>query len=132
MSERMGWIRAAVGAALIVAPGPPLRLSRRDPPTSASRLLLRTIGIRDLALGLGTVAASRSGEASDARRWTTMALASDSLDVAASLASIRSIGKRDALAAAVLAAVFAVKDIYVLRSLLGPNGHPTERTLSNA
>lgn len=122
----MGWIRAAVGAALIVAPGPPLRLSSREPPTSASVLLLRTIGIRDLVLGLGTVAASRSGEVRDARRWTTMALASDSLDVAASLASTRSIGKRDSLIAAALAFIFVVKDVHVLRRALSSIGATTD------
>jgi len=81
-------------------------------------LLLRTIGIRDLVLGLGTVAASRSGAPGEAHRWTTMALASDSLDVGASLASMRAIGKRDALVAAAVALVFAVKDAYI-RSALG-------------
>jgi hypothetical protein len=132
MSERMGWVRAAIGAALLVAPGPPLRFSNREPPTGASLLLLRTIGIRDLVLGFGTVAASRSGGVSDARRWTTMALASDSLDVAASLASMRSIGKRDSLVAAAMASVFVVKDVYVLRALLGSIDEPAEGTTSSA
>ena len=115
----MGWLRAGVGAVLIAAPGPPLRLSSRQGATGAARLLLRTIGIRDLVLGLGTIAAARSGVEKDARRWMMATLASDSLDVVASLASLRSIGKRDASVAAVLALVFVVKDVYVVRNVFG-------------
>src|SRR5579863_5155856 len=103
--EQMGWLRAAVGAALIAAPGPFLRLSRREQTTAASVLLLRTIGIRDLVLGLGTVAGARSGSASDTRRWTSVTLTSDSLDVVASIASRRSIGNVNAVAAALMALV---------------------------
>jgi hypothetical protein len=113
----MGWLRAAVGVALIAAPAAPMRLSGREEPTGASVLLMRTIGIRDLVLGLGTVAAARSDEATDARRWTTAALASDSLDVAVSLASSRSIGKRDSWAAALLASAFVGGDLYARRNV---------------
>jgi hypothetical protein len=93
-----------------------MRLSGQQAPTGADMLLMRTIGIRDLVLGLGTVAAARSGEAGDARRWTATALASDSLDTAASLASFRSIGKRDSLTAALLGLIFAAGDLSALRS----------------
>jgi len=109
--ELMGWLRAAVGLGLIAAPGVPMRISGREEPTGASVLLMRTIGIRDLVLGLGTVAAARSGEVREVRRWTAAALASDSLDVAASLASFRSIGQRDALSAAALALAFVCGDL---------------------
>ena len=111
----MGWLRAAVGVALIAAPGTPMRLSGREEPTSASLLLMRTIGIRDLVLGLGTVAAARSDDVQDVRRWTSSTLASDSLDVALSLASFRSIGKRDSCAAAMLALAFVGGDLRARR-----------------
>ena len=114
-NETMGWLRAAVGIALIAAPGVPIRLSGREQPTGASRLLMRTIGIRDLVLGLGTVAAARSGQADDIQRWTTAALASDSLDAAASLASARSIGRRDSGAAALLSLIFICGDVRARR-----------------
>src|SRR5216683_2586613 len=45
--ETMGWLRTAVGIALIAAPGAPMRLSGRQEPTGADLLLMRTIGIRD-------------------------------------------------------------------------------------
>jgi pimeloyl-ACP methyl ester carboxylesterase len=116
--EAMGWLRAAVGIALIAAPKAPMRLSRRSEPTGASALLMRTIGIRDLVLGLGTVAAARSDDVQDVRRWTTAALASDSLDTATSLASFRSIGKRDAWSAAILALAFVCGDLRARRRVL--------------
>ena len=115
----MGWLRTAVGAALIVAPRVPMRFSGREEPTGASVLLMRTIGIRDLVLGLGTVTAARSDEGADGnegvRRWTSMAMTSDSIDTVVSLASFRSIGKRDSAAAAVLAFVFVCGDVLALR-----------------
>ena len=73
--------------------------TRRTEPTAAEVLLIRTIGIRDLALGLGTVAAARSGDEGDIRRWLAAGLASDSLDAAASVASLPAIGKRDSCGA---------------------------------
>jgi hypothetical protein len=114
--ETMGWLRAAVGVALIAAPGVPMRLAGQGQATGADALLMRTIGIRDLILGLGTVAAARSGGVRDVRRWTAAALGSDSLDVAASLASVRSIGKRDSWTAALLALIFVGGDLHAWRS----------------
>lgn len=116
-SETMGWLRTAVGLALIAAPGAPMRLAGQQEPAGADLLLMRTIGIRDLVLGLGTVAAARSDDMTDLRRWTATALASDSLDVAASLASFRSIGKRDSWSAAILALTFVCGDLQALRHI---------------
>ena len=115
--EAMGWLRAVVGIALIAAPGAPMRLSGQQEPTGADLLLMRTIGIRDLVLGAGTVAAARSSDVRDVRRWTATALASDSLDAAASLASIRSIGKRDSWVAAILALTFVCGDLQARRRI---------------
>jgi hypothetical protein len=114
--ESMGWLRTAVGVALIAAPKVPMRISGREAPTGASVLLMRTIGIRDLVLGVGTVAAARADDMSSVRSWTSAALASDSMDTLLSLASARSIGKRDAVGAAALALVFALGDVFALRS----------------
>lgn len=99
-----------------MAPEVPLRLPGREDPTAASVLLMRTIGIRDLVLGLGTATAARSAAESDIRRWIAATGASDALDAAASLASFRSIGKRDAVGAALLALGFAAGDLVAWRS----------------
>src|SRR6202034_1801749 len=117
--EAMGWLRAAVGVALIAAPAVPMRLSGREEPTGASVLLMRTIGIRDLVLGLGTVVAARSAETGDVARWNAAALASDSLDTLVSLASFRSIGKRDAWVAGALAFAFVCGDLEARRERSG-------------
>jgi hypothetical protein len=85
-------------------------------PTGASVLLMRTIGIRDLMLGLGTIAAATSGVEGDADRWNSATLASDTLDTVVSLASIRSIGKRDACFASALAGTFVWGDVLARRA----------------
>jgi hypothetical protein len=93
-----------------------MRLAGTESPTGAALLLMRTIGIRDLVLGLGTVTATRSGDASDGRRWAKATLVSDALDTVVSLAAMRSIGRRDSLFAAGLALVFVCGDVQVLRT----------------
>jgi hypothetical protein len=115
--ETMGWLRAGVGIVLIAAPGAPTRLAGRPAPDGAGMLLMRTVGIRDLVLGLGAVAAARSDDVKDVRRWTAAALASDSLDAVASLAGFRSIGKRDSWGAALLALAFVGGDLQARRCL---------------
>jgi hypothetical protein len=94
-----------------------MRLAGQQEPAGADLLLMRTIGIRDLVLGLGTVAAARSDDTTDLRRWVTATLASDSLDVGASLASARSIGKRDSWSAALLALIFVCGDLHARRKI---------------
>jgi len=121
-TESMGLLRTSVGIALIVAPGAPMRLAGTESPTGAALLLMRTIGIRDLVLGLGAVSAARSNDAADARRWTKAALASDALDTVVSLAALRSIGRRDSLFAAGLAFVFVCGDLQALRTACEPQG----------
>jgi hypothetical protein len=117
-AQTMGWLRAAVGVGLIAAPRVPLQLPGRELPTEASVLLMRTIGIRDLVLGIGTVAAARADRGGgDVRRWIALTSASDALDVATSLASFRSIGKRDAIGAALLALTFVGGDLIARRSV---------------
>jgi hypothetical protein len=116
----MGWLRTSVGIALMVAPGFPMRISGTESPTAAALLLMRTVGIRDLVLGLGTVSAARSSVQSDAPRWVKATLASDVLDAVISLAALRSIGSRDSLSAAGLALVFVCGDLQALRTAPEP------------
>jgi hypothetical protein len=121
--ERMGWLRAGVGLVMMTAPGPIVGISKREPRTQTAVLLLRTIGIRDIALGMGVVAAARSRGDDDLRRWTLIAMASDSMDVLASVASRRSIGSRDSSLAALLA-IFAV--LGDLQALAAMGAQPTQ------
>ena len=113
----MGLLRCGVGALLVLAPKRFLQLSSRESPTGASVLLLRTIGIRDLVIGTGTLLGARQGGAAEHRRWTAIGAASDSLDVVASVASWRAIGKKESLGATAAAAAFLFGDVLALRSL---------------
>lgn len=112
----MGWLRTSVGLALMIAPGAPMRLAGTKSPTGTALLLMRTIGIRDLVLGLGTVTAAQSADQSDEHRWAKVALASDALDTVVSLAAMRSIGRRDSMFAAGLALAFVCGDLQALRT----------------
>jgi hypothetical protein len=122
----MGWLRTTVGLALMVAPGAPMRLATGESPTATALLLMRTIGIRDLVLGLGTVTAAQTADESDQRRWVQATLASDALDTIVSLAAMRAIGRRDAVFAAALAFAFVCGDLQALRTI-----SPHEQRSSN-
>jgi hypothetical protein len=100
----------------MLAPGAPLRLADAESPTATALILMRTIGIRDLVLGLGTVTAARSNVLDDSRRWVQATLASDSLDSLVSLVALRSIGTRDSLFAAAVALGFAFADLRLLQT----------------
>src|SRR5260370_5512111 len=79
----IGYLRAAVGLGLIMAPRAVARLQADQSPTGTAVLLIRTIGIRDLVLGAGTVAAAQAAGDEGVRRWITFGLLSDALDVVA-------------------------------------------------
>ncbi len=76
-------------------------------------MLLRTIGIRDLAIGVGTVRAARNADPEATRSWVTAGLLSDSLDVVTSLVSIPAIGVAEGLGAAAAALSFVGGDLAV-------------------
>ena len=112
----MGLARTAVGVVLVAAPAAALGLSRREPPTGASVLLMRTIGIRDVVIGLGTFSAGRAGTDADARRWLRTGLKSDAMDAVAGLLSRRSIGPTETAVAVGAAAVFVGLDLWAITS----------------
>lgn len=95
-------VRLGAGVALGGAPNAFLGFEPSVSGTSMP-LLLRTVGIRDLAVGIGTASALRSGSNDDLRRWVSAGLLSDALDVVAGVASSRTTGLRG-LASALIAA----------------------------
>lgn len=111
----VGAMRAAVGVGMIVAPG---ALDRpRGAAESRGRfiLLTRTIGIRDLALGLGTLAAARSDSPS-VRRWLHAGLLSDALDVVTGATAVPLVGRGAALIAGGLPVPFVLADLWALEA----------------
>jgi hypothetical protein len=93
-----------------------LSLTSPDLPGTAV-FMMRTKGIRDLAIGAGTVAASTSASDEDSRRWLFAGLGSDTLDAGVALLSWPSIGGVEALFFAGTAAAFTALDRWALRAL---------------
>jgi hypothetical protein len=116
----VSWIRIGVGLLLAVAPGTFVRRFVQDEASGSLILFTRTVGVRDLALGLGSLAAVRSESTDDVRRWVRAGSISDSLDLVAGLASSRLIGRRGvAIATATVLPVIAI-DALALRQLATP------------
>jgi hypothetical protein len=99
--------RVVVGAALIVLPGsaagPWIGPAANDPTV---KVLTRAMGVRDLALGVGTMRALAAGE--PARDWTLAGGVSDLVDAGATLLAFRRLGARRAIPLIVIATVAAV------------------------
>lgn len=104
--------RIAVGAALTVAPGVSGRAwigaAATDPPV---KVMTRAMGIRDLALGLGTLRAIEDGQ--PLRPWAVLGAMSDAVDAAATLLALRRLGPGalPVLATATVAAVAGVASL---------------------
>lgn len=95
--------RVVVGAAALVAPG----FAGRRWVGDAARLpevkvITRAFGVRDLALGLGTLQALDAD--APAEPWVTLGVLSDAVDLAATLLAIRTLGLKRALPVMVVAA----------------------------
>lgn len=93
--------RLAAGALLLARPG------LADAEEQPERLLMQTIGIRDLVLGGCGLLALR-GELPRGIGWARAGLASDSADVLLALASVRMLDRRGGLIATLLPAPFVV------------------------
>jgi hypothetical protein len=116
-SGAAGWVRVGVGVLLAAAPQMFVDRFVEDESSGTLVLFARTIGVRDLALGLGTLAAERSGSTADLQRWVRAGLISDSLDFLFGLASTRLIGRVGvAKATATVVPVIAL-DLLGLRKL---------------
>jgi hypothetical protein len=76
--------RAVLGAAMVVAPGPVARLWLGSRGTIESRVLGRTHGVRDIALGAGLIWAVDRDES--VHPWATGAALSDLVDAGVTLA----------------------------------------------
>jgi len=98
--------RIAVGASLVVLPG--LAGSQWIGPSARERdvkVLVRALGIRDLALGAGALQALDNGE--NPRSWVLMGALADLVDLSATFLGMRHIGVRRALPVMVVAGVSA-------------------------
>lgn len=117
MSRGIGWLRIAVGVVLGAAPRSFLRATTEGELPGSLILFTRTVGIRDLAMGAGTLAALQTGTTDDVRRWIAAGLTSDTLDLAASLVSAPLVGKRGALIATAVTLPVVAADVWALTHL---------------
>lgn len=94
--------RVVAGVALVALPGTSARTwigpAAADPTV---KVIVRALGARDLALGLGTLHAL--GEGAPARTWSLAGAASDLTDAAATLLAFRRLGARRAIPALLIA-----------------------------
>lgn len=98
--------RVAVGLALVLVPSLAARGWAGDEASRpATRVFLRALGIRDLALGVGTLRALERGE--DPVPWARYGAAADGVDAAATLVGYRSLAPRGRFAVLLLAAAAA-------------------------
>ena len=116
-SRAVGWIRVGVGVLFAGAPGMFVDRFVEDESSGTLVLFARTIGVRDLALGLGTLAAERSGNPTDLRRWVRAGLVSDSIDLLAGLASTRLVGRRGVVIATATVIPVIALDLLGLKQL---------------
>jgi hypothetical protein len=117
MVRVIAFLRAAFGLALTVKTAELLRVMvRNEEHTGSVFLFARTVGIRDLILGAGTLAAS-FGDQGDTRRWATACLVSDVIDTAAGAISSRYVGPGGAAAATAASLPFVVAGAWSLRGL---------------
>jgi hypothetical protein len=105
--------RCAVGAALLIKPG----IAEAD--GQPTRLLVQTIGIRDLVVGAGTLVQLRRDAGADAS-WTRAGLTSDLADTVLAAISFRSLGPRAGLIALLAPAPFIAAGRYVVRAPTRP------------
>jgi hypothetical protein len=118
--------RAAFGAVLTVKTARLLRLMvRNEEPTGSLFLFARTVGIRDLVIGVGTLLASFGEDSTDdLRRWVRVSIASDALDVVSGMASARHVGVIGSIEATAASIPFVAGGWWGLRRLDDPVSMP--------
>jgi hypothetical protein len=89
IAEAIAIGRIAIGIVALVAPTVPLRpwVGRDFAWQPRAKLLARSLGARDLALGAGGLVALRDGDRERARRWFAAQGVTDAVDLVATVAA---------------------------------------------
>jgi hypothetical protein len=94
LARLVAWGRVGIGAGALVAPA---LLARpwigADADTTGARLLARTMGGRDLALGIGALRAL-DGSDQEARPWVALGGAADAVDALATVVAFGALPRR--------------------------------------
>lgn len=109
--------RLAIGALLVAKPQGPVGTGwiGEDAKRPTSALTFRSIGARDMALALGTLAAQRSGN--PLKPWLLAATLADAVDLAATFAAGAAVPKAGKAAIALLAGGAVVQQLALTRSV---------------
>jgi hypothetical protein len=110
--------RLVIGAALVAKPQSQVGagwVGGEEAQRPATALLFRSVGARDMALGLGTLAAQRNG--SPLKPWLLGATLADVVDLVATFAAGRSIPKAGKAAIGLLAGGAIVQQLAIARTV---------------
>lgn len=110
--------RLAIGALLVARPQGPVGagwVGGEEAGRPSTGMLFRSVGARDMALALGTLAAQRSG--SPLKPWLLGATLADSVDLVATFAAGRAIPKAGKAAIALLAGGAIVQQLAIARTV---------------
>ena len=108
--------RTLFGLGMVVAPRLMLRgWVGQDAELPSVKLVARTMGIRDAAIGLGTLMALDNGD--DVKRWIQFGIAADAVDCAATVVAARRLPTKTAVLVAAMAAAAAVTGWQLLNRL---------------
>lgn len=107
-----GASRTLAGVGLVAAPALVLRfwLGEAAATENHARLLTRALGMREVAIGLGALAAARA--AGPARPWLLCGAAADATDALLTLAAFRSLPRLGRAAILAVASASAVGQLY--------------------
>ncbi|TQC43487.1 hypothetical protein EEB14_42695 [Rhodococcus sp. WS4] len=108
---------ARIGVGVLLVAAPTVVLPREAARNGTNALLMRTVGIRDLVLGGGAVAARARGRRDEFRRWASAGLASDTGDLLAGICSARQVGRSGAIKAVAVVAPWVAAGV---AGLAGP------------
>jgi hypothetical protein len=111
-----GISRIVVGIIFFIAPKFLLELTDESRGDAAPNLAMRARGVRDVALGAGIIASSRSDSVTDLRRWLLAALGCDAVDSATGAVSFRSAASPESVMVTGAALGFVALDRWALRS----------------
>ena len=115
-AEMLNAGRTFFGAGMVLAPSLMLRgWVGDDANLPAVKLLGRTMGVRDAAIGVGTLLALREGKG--VKFWLQLGIAADAVDCAATLLAARRIPTRGAILVGSMAAAAAVTGWQLMQRL---------------
>ncbi|WP_051323715.1 hypothetical protein [Candidatus Solirubrobacter pratensis] len=116
LAKSIAYLRAALGAGLVVAPARSARgWVGEDGTSRAAQVMGIAVGARDVAVAAGTLRALSRGE--DARSWLAASVLCDAADAAANISRRDALPATGALGVTALAGGAALLGLWLLKEL---------------